>query len=128
MAGDLENCGFNPDNKSSANDNYSDDLSIILNDFEKFQAELWNIKKTCSPLFYSFLMWPIESEWRPESTFKNPEFQWSLGNRLDVFRDRLNSDYPQYKDIIGIYCRLYQELGKNPCLINKTSDIKAKSF
>lgn len=119
-------------NKGSIKKN-TENLAIILKDYNDFWTELKNIKQCNKSLFQDFIMWPNETEWRPVETFKNPEFQWSLKDRLDAFKDRLNSEHSKsehskYENVINCYCRLYQELGKNPCNINKSSDIEANFF
>lgn len=103
--------------------NYSQRLTIIIQDYEEFRSELWNIKNCNSSLFLDFIMWPIATEWRPAASFKEHDFEWDLYDRLNSFNEKLISGYPKYTNIINCYCRLYLELWKNPCCINSSKDI-----
>lgn len=93
--------------------------------YRDFLSELENLYKCNPKLAQEFKVWPRETEWRPESTFKDPNFEWKLSDRIDSFKRKLIDENPQkYEDVITLYCELYLKLERNPTKIDSTHELR----
>ena len=110
-------------NVESKNLSTEDFSKCLQEEYFEFMHKLEGLYKHNKLLFDELKLWPSYTEWRPASTFKNPQFKWWLDNRLSSFRERLIWEYPDDEEIIDIYYRLFMELEINPFTINKSQEI-----
>ena len=97
----------------------------LMPQYRQFLSELEKLYKCNPKLAQEFKMWPRETEWRPASTFKYPEFERKLWDRLDAFKRRLMEENPtKYKDVITLYCDLFLKLEINPININPVQELR----
>lgn len=90
-------------------------LKSLQQKHNEFLSKLEELYKCNPQLAQELKMWPRETEWRPASTFKYPDFKWELSDRLNSFKHRLiEENLPKYKDVIDLYCELFLKLEINP--------------